>query len=116
MTASTPGMQVITSESNLDSGDRLHRMLVGELSSADCFRPATARSFGYGLLILSSYATAYVTLLANPPLLLRATALALLSFVSIHAGFLSHEAHHGALTSRRRASSCVGQIFGTFRT
>jgi fatty acid desaturase len=96
--------------------DRLHRMLVAELSSAGCFRAATARSVVYGAFILAGYATAYAALLTDPGLAVRALAIVALAFFSVHAGFLAHEAVHGALTRDRGVAECVGQLFNTLLT
>jgi fatty acid desaturase len=49
------------------------------------------------------YAAAYGTLLTRPGLIVHALALAALSFFCVHAGFLAHEAGHGAVTRDRRA-------------
>jgi len=65
-------------------------MLIAELSSANCFRPATARSVVYGACILAGYAASYVTLLSGPGFALRVLAIVALAFLSVHAGFLAH--------------------------
>ncbi|HEX7952894.1 MAG TPA: acyl-CoA desaturase [Burkholderiales bacterium] len=101
---------------SIANGDHLHRMLIAELSQAGCFRPVTTRSIGYGLFILSGYAAAYITLLAGPGALIRAPAIAALAFLSVHAGFLAHEATHGALTRNRIIAAGVGQVFNTLLT
>ena len=95
--------------------ERLHRLLIAELSKAGCFRPAEARSAAFGTFILASYAAAYATLLAAPGPAARALAIIGLAFISVHAGFLAHEAVHGAIRSRR-AAAWVGQVFNTWLT
>ena len=95
---------------------RLHRLLTTELSQAGCFRPATARSVAYGTFILAAYATAYVALLSAPGIAVRAMAIVLLAFVSVHAGFIAHEAGHGALGRNGRVVAFVGQVFNTLLT
>src|SRR5204862_3665491 len=55
-------------------------------------------------------------LLAGPALPLRLGAIAILAFLCVQAGFLAHEAGHGALTANRRLASCVGQVFNTLLT
>ena len=97
-------------------GNRLHRLLTAELAAAGCFRPAPARAAAYGVFILSVYAAAYATLLADPGIALRALAIVALAFISVHAGFLAHEAGHGALTRDRRIAAAVGQVFNTLLT
>lgn len=97
-------------------GDRLYRTLLAELSHAGCFRPTTARTAVYGAFILLGYAAAYVTLLGRPGLAVHALALAALAFFGVHAGFLAHEAGHGAVTRDRRAAAWVGQVFNTLLT
>jgi fatty acid desaturase len=100
----------------LKYGESLHRKLVAELSAAGCFRRAPLRSAVFGTAIIAAYAGAYAVLLAGPALPLRLAAIALLAFLCVQAGFLAHEAGHGALTSKRRFASCVGQVFNTLTT
>ena len=97
-------------------GDRLHRLLVSELSAAGCFRRAPLRSAAFGAAIVATYAGAYATLLTAPAWPLRLAAIACLSFLCVQAAFLAHEAGHGALTSNRRVASLVGQVFNTLLT
>lgn len=97
-------------------GDRLHRRLIAELSNAGCFRPATGRSIGYGLFIVSGYASAYLTLLTGPGPVLRVLAIVAVAFLCVHAGFVAHEAGHGAITRNRKVAACVGQLFNTLLT
>src|SRR6267143_1466174 len=97
-------------------GERLHRMLIAELSAAGCFRPAAARTAAYGAFILASYAAAYAALLTGPDVAVRALAIFVLAFVSVHAGFIAHEAGHGAITRDRRVAACIGQVFNTLLT
>lgn len=97
-------------------GARLHRLLVGELAAAGCFRPAPMRSAAYGAFILAGYAGAYAALLSQSGAPMRAAALMALAFLSVHAGFLAHEAGHGALTRNRAIAGVVGQVFNTLLT
>ena len=112
----TTAEAISSTEAGQLHGDRFHRMLVAELSSAGCFRPTTARNAVYGAFILAGYAGAYATLLVGPGLAVRALALVALAFLSVHAGFLAHEAGHGAVTRDRRAVACIGQVFNTLLT
>ena len=97
-------------------GERLHRMLIAELSGAGCFRPAAARTAAYGAVVLASYAAAYAALLTGPGVAARALAIFVLAFISVHAGFIAHEAGHGAITRDRRVAACIGQVFNTLLT
>jgi fatty acid desaturase len=97
-------------------GDRLHRMLIAEVANAGCFRAATARTWAYGGFVVGCYAAAYAMLLADPGPALRALAIVALAFISVHAGFIAHEAGHGAITRNRRVAAGVGQFFNTFLT
>jgi fatty acid desaturase len=96
--------------------NELHRRLIGELSNAGCFRPAPLRSAAFGALILACYSSGYAILLADPGIGVRAAAIALLAFFSVQAGFVAHEAGHGALTRHRRLATLVGHVFHTFLT
>src|SRR5882672_1011430 len=103
-------------EMKVRTGERLHRMLIAQLSGAGCFRPAAARTAAYCAFILASYAAAYAALLTGPGVAVRALAILVLAFVSVHAGFIAHEAGHGAITRDRRLAACVGQVFNTLLT
>jgi fatty acid desaturase len=96
--------------------ERLHRLLIAELSSAGCFRRASVRSAVFGAFILAGYAAAYATLLSGPGLAARAAAIVAAAFFSVQGGFLAHEAGHGALTNDRRIAVFVGQLFNTLLT
>src|SRR2546426_11927525 len=108
--------RMTTVSRDVQHGERLHRMLVAELSGAGCFRPAAARTAAYGAFILASYAAAYAALLTGPGVAVRALALFALAFFSVQAGFLSHEAGHGAITRDRRVADLLGQVFHTLLT
>lgn len=97
-------------------GDRLHRVLIAELSSAGCFHPAPLRCAAYGAFILACYAAGYATLLTDPAPGVRALAIIALAFISVHGGFIAHEAVHGAITRNRYVAAFVGQIFNTLLT
>src|SRR2546423_14419904 len=94
-------------------GDALHRMLTAELSRAGCFRPARLRCAVYAAVIFACYAAAYATLLTGPGFPLRALAIGLLAFVSVQAGFIAHEAGHGAITRDRGLANLIGQLCHT---
>lgn len=96
--------------------DRLYRMLRTQLANAGCFRPAPGHASLYGAFILGGYLAAYGILLTGPGLAPRVLALGVLAFLSVHAGFLAHEAGHGAITRNRRAIPWVGQVFNTLLT
>ena len=98
------------------AGQRLHRLLLGELTEAGCFRRAPVRSAFYGTFIVAVYAAGYAALLAGPAIGPRLLALAALAFITVHAGFLSHELGHGAVTRDRRVAEAAGQLFHTFLT
>jgi len=97
-------------------GDQRHRLLLAEVVQAGCFRPATVHTAIYGCLVVLSYAAAYATLLAAPGPAVRMLAIAGLAFVSVHCGFIAHEAGHGAITRDRRKAAWVGQVFNTLLT
>src|SRR5205823_11601100 len=94
----------MNTEMKVRTGKRMHRMLIAELSGAGCFRPAAARTAAYGAFILASYAAAYAALLTGPGVAVRALAIFVLAFISVHAGFIAHEAGHGAITRDRRVA------------
>ena len=97
-------------------GDRLHRLLTAELSSAGCFRPTPVRSAAHAGGIVACYAGAYAVLLSNPSAIVRAGAIVLAAFFSVQAGFIAHEAGHGAITRNRRLAALIGQVCHTLLT
>jgi len=97
-------------------GDELHRELIAELSAAGCFRPATLRCAVYSTFILACYTAGYAVLLDAPNAWLRAAAIAVMAFISVHAAFAAHEAGHGAITRDRRLAGLLGQIFHSLLT
>ena len=94
-------------------GDQLHRALIAELGRAGCFRPAPLRTLAYGVFVVVAYAAAWATLLAGPGIALRVVTLAGLAVLCVHAGFMAHEAGHGAITRNRRAARAIAQVFDT---
>src|ERR1043166_9151538 len=97
-------------------GERLYHALRAELSRAGCFEPTPARNVGYAAFILAGYAAACTTLLMGPGVVVRALALVTLAFASVRAGFLAHEAGHGAVTRDRRDAAWIGEVFNTLLT
>ena len=100
----------------LQRGHRMHRMLIAELSGAGCFSPAPLSTAAYGGFVLVGYAAAYAALLTDPGVVLRLLAIVALAFLSVHAGFIAHEAGHGAITRDRRLANLIGQVCHSFAT
>ena len=94
-------------------GDRLYRMLVAELTEAGCFRPTPVWNVTYAALIIGGYAAAYATLLTAPGLVVRVAAIVALTCLTVHAGFIAHEAGHGAIIRKRRLATSLTQVFDT---
>jgi len=99
-----------------DSGRILYRQLKQQLLAAGCFEPAAAAQISHMMLIVAGYATAYAVLLTQPGSWLRLAALLLVAFASVQAGFIAHEAGHGAITRKRWLAVAIGQFFNTFLT
>jgi fatty acid desaturase len=97
----------------MTSTDPLHRLLIGELSLAGCFRPAPLQTAAKAAFIMGCYAAAYAALLSGPGLALRTLAIAAAAFFSVQAGFIAHEAGHGAITRRRGLATFLGHVFHT---
>ncbi len=99
-----------------DYDPSLYRQLRQQLLAAGCFAPAPAAQALHMILIVAGYAAAYAVLLAQPGPWSRIAALLLLAFVSVQAGYVAHEAGHGAITRNRRLTIAIGQFFDTFLT
>jgi fatty acid desaturase len=94
-------------------GDRLHQMLLAELTEAGCFKQTTLLTSLYAALVVSGYAGAYAVLLRAPGLGVRLAAIAAVAFLTVHAGFIAHEAGHGAIARSRRVGDWIAQFFNT---
>lgn len=97
-------------------GDGLYRMLRRELEEAGCFAPALWRQMGNMAFVVSAYGLGYLTLLGDPAMGTRLAALVLIAFANVQAGFIAHEAGHGAVTRKRRVAAVIGHFFLTFLT
>jgi fatty acid desaturase len=98
------------------AANHLNRELLAELRSAGCFRTAPVRSLLFGMFTLAGYSAAYLTLLSAPGATVRMSCLFALAFFNVQAGFLAHEAGHGALTRNRLLARLIGQVFNTLLT
>ena len=90
--------------------------LRARLDAAGCFAPAPLYQSLHIVLVVVVYASAYVALLLAPAMGIRLLALAALAFCSVQAGFIAHEAGHGALTRRRWLADWLGRLLMTFLT
>jgi fatty acid desaturase len=107
-------------DAGVDTSDQQLRILGIELKQqlqeAGCFAHARFVQLLHMLLVILLYAGAYRVLLQQPQMLLRLLALVTLAFVSVQAGYIAHEAGHGAITRHRRLAAVIGQFFNTFLT
>lgn len=97
-------------------GHRLHRVLINELTAWGRVRPAPVRTTAYAAFVLGGYACGYAGLLAAPGWGIRILCLLALAFLTVQAGFIAHEAGHGAITRNRRVAELIGQLFKTLLT
>lgn len=86
------------------------------LRDAGCFQHAPLVQVLHMLLVVLVYAGAYLVLLLQPDTVLRLFALLTLAFISVQAGYIAHEAGHGAITRHRWLAVSIGQFFNTFLT
>ena len=103
---------------NIDyhEGSALGRELRKRLRKAGCFAPAPIQQVLHMILIVLIYSGAYWLLLSHPDWWQRLAALLTLAFASVQAGFIAHEAGHGAISRRRWVADAIGQFFNTFLT
>ncbi len=94
----------------------LYRQLRQRLQAEGCFAAAPLPQILHMILVIAGYATAYGLLLTQPETWLRVVLLLLLAFASVQAGYVAHEAGHGAITRNRRLANGIGQFFDTFLT
>jgi len=108
--------EITLSRFNGTARNRQGLELKQRLESAGCFAPARHAQVIHMLAVSGGYFGAYAFLLSAPTLPGRAAALLALAFCSVQAGFIAHEAGHGAITRNRRLSMAIGQFFNTFLT
>jgi len=87
-----------------------------KLLDAGCFAHAPLVQILHMILVVLVYAGAYLVLLLQPETGLRLLALFMLAFISVQAGYIAHEAGHGAITRQRWLVVLIGQFFNTFLT
>ena len=87
-----------------------------KLLDAGCFAKVPLVQILHMMLVVLVYAAAYLVLLLQPETELRLLALVILAFISVQAGYIAHEAGHGAVTRRRWLAVTTGQFFNTFLT
>lgn len=87
-----------------------------KLLDAGCFAHAPLVQIFHMMLVVLVYAGAYLVLLQQPETGLRLLALLILAFISVQAGYIAHEAGHGAITRRRWLMVTIGQFFNTLLT
>ena len=87
-----------------------------KLRDAGCFSPARGAQALHMLIVAILYFGAYVALLQQPGWGWRLGALTVLAFASVQAGYVAHEAGHGAITRKRWLVLAIGQFYNTFLT
>lgn len=86
------------------------------LRHAGCFKRTPLVHISHMLLVILSYAGAYLILLQQPEIELRLLAIFTLAIISVQAGYIAHEAGHAAITRHRWLATVIGQFFNTFLT
>lgn len=112
----TQQQPVVTKQIDMHRGRILGIQLRNQLKRAGCFSPTPFKQVLHMAVVVSLYATGYITLLTQPDLGVRIASLVLLAFVSVQAGFIAHEAGHRAITRQRWLAVSLGQFFNTFLT
>jgi len=82
-----------------------------QLQSEGCFESATMAYVIRISLIVATYFAAYVVLLSDPTMMVRIGALLVAAFVTVQAGFISHDAGDGAVTRNRGFATALRQLF-----
>ena len=101
---------------HVSPGEKFYRLLWGELERAGCFRPAPWFTLANAVLVVTMYSVGFTVLLLTSGMGVRILALLLLAFANVQAGFIAHEAGHGAITRNRRLASAYGHFLFTFLT
>jgi len=83
---------------------------------AGCFAPAPLQQSVHMIIVVLVYTAGYALLLTGPDIVARVALLLLLAFISVQAGYIAHEAGHGAITRKRWLAVAIGQFFNTLLT
>jgi fatty acid desaturase len=103
-------------KSNATTSAEFRRQLKAELTTAGCFAPAPLQQTVHMITIVLVYGAGYALLLTGPDIAARIALLLLLAFISVQAGYIAHEAGHGAITRKRWLAVAIGQFFNTLLT
>jgi fatty acid desaturase len=101
---------------NFEREIKLAKELKQKLRDAGCFKPARAQQLFHMILVLLTYGGGYALLLTDPPVLVEVATLFIMAVVSVQAGFIAHEAGHGAITRNVRVARFIGRLFNTLLT
>jgi len=94
----------------------LGKELKQKLREAGCFKPARAQQVLHMILVLLAYSGGYALLLTDPPVWVELATLFFMAVVSVQAGFIAHEAGHGAITRNVKLARFIGRFYNTFLT
>jgi fatty acid desaturase len=112
----TPNYDANQATSTASYPPKLRHELKAELRAAGCFAPAPRQLVLHMFAVVIIYAAAFALLLTQPETSAWLAALVLLAFSSVQAGYIAHEAGHGAITRQRWLAVTIGQFFNTFLT
>lgn len=87
-----------------------------KLAEAGCFAPAPLQHIFHMLWVIALYMGGYIVLLFQPATGVKIIALLSVAFSSVQAGFIAHEAGHGAITNKRWLRKLIGLFFNTYLT
>lgn len=94
----------------------LYKRLRQLLRDAGCFEPAPASQLTHMSVVLVGYTGGYLFLLTRPSLAPQLATLLMLAIANVQAGYIAHEAGHGAITRNTRLADCIGQVFNSLLT
>jgi fatty acid desaturase len=94
----------------------LRRRLKAELNAAGCFAPAPLQQTLHMIIVVLAYGAGYALLLTGPDIVARVALLLLFAFISVQAGYIAHEAGHGAISRKRWLAVIIGHFFNTLLT
>ena len=110
----TPVTKIDLNRISFEEDQKLRTKLRKQLLQAGCFKSAPVKHCLHMFGVVTLYAGGFTLFLLQPTVGIYLITLVVLAFANVQAGFIAHEAGHGAITKRRWLAKLIGQLFDSF--